>query len=151
MTQDTRRNILVLFVSVAVLFSFSSIAHPRWRQGITTMFTSWYGPGYHGRKTASTLVFNQYNRHMAAHRTLPFGSKLWVRNKKNGRATWVIVVDRGPYITGRSLDVSAAAAAVLGFRRRGLADLQVTYLGRAANYKAFFRGRGDVAMLEQNK
>ncbi len=72
---------------------------------------SWYGPGFHGRKTASGQRFNQ-NAQTAAHKTLPFGTKLRVTFR--GKSTVVTVNDRGPYIRGRSLDLSKAAASRIG-------------------------------------
>jgi len=131
---NTNRPILL---GAIVLFSFSGIAQTQPYRSV--MKTSWYGPGYHGNKTASGLVFNQYDPHMAAHRTLPFGTKLWLRNPTTGRSTWVVVVDRGPFIRGRALDVSARAASILGFRRKGVQELQVSSLGRMPDYRRFFR------------
>src|SRR5262245_15148323 len=66
---------------------------------------SWYGAGFHGRRTASGEVFDQ-GRMTAAHKTLPFGTKLRVTNLRNGRSVLVTVTDRGPYVRNRQLDVS---------------------------------------------
>jgi rare lipoprotein A len=73
---------------------------------------SWYGPGFHGRRAASGERFDQ-NEMTAAHKTLPFGTILLVTNVKNKRSCLVRINDRGPYIPGRMLDLSAAAARVL--------------------------------------
>ncbi len=70
---------------------------------------SWYGPGFHGKKTASGTIFNQ-NRLTAAHRRLPLGTKARVTNLSNGKAVEVIINDRGPYRGGRIIDLSYAAA-----------------------------------------
>lgn len=70
---------------------------------------SWYGPGFHGRKTASGELFNQ-NRLTAAHRRLPLGTRARVTNLGNGRAIEVTINDRGPYVGGRIIDLSRAAA-----------------------------------------
>jgi rare lipoprotein A len=70
---------------------------------------SWYGPGFHGRKTASGERFNQ-NELTAAHRKLPLGAKATVTNLRNGKTVEVEINDRGPYARGRILDVSKAAA-----------------------------------------
>lgn len=72
---------------------------------------SWYGPGFHGRKTASGEIFNK-NSYTAAHRTYPFGTKLRLTYK--GKSVIVRVNDRGPFIKGRQLDMSQAAARKLG-------------------------------------
>lgn len=69
---------------------------------------SWYGKAFHGRLTASGIRYNMYSM-VAAHKTLPFGTKVKLRNPKNGKTVVVTVVDRGPYIRGRSIDLSKAA------------------------------------------
>ncbi|MCP1198946.1 septal ring lytic transglycosylase RlpA family protein [Notoacmeibacter sp. MSK16QG-6] len=79
---------------------------------------SWYGPGFHGKKTASGERFNQ-NAMTAAHKTLPLGTKVRVTNKRNGRSIVVRINDRGPYAHGRVLDLSKGAASKLGFIRSG--------------------------------
>lgn len=70
---------------------------------------SWYGHPYHGRRTASGEVYDMH-RMTAAHRTLPFGTWIEVENLNNGRAVQVRVNDRGPFVDGRIVDVSRAAA-----------------------------------------
>jgi rare lipoprotein A len=70
---------------------------------------SWYGPGFHGRKTAIGERFNQ-NELTAAHRKLPLGTKATVTSLRNGKAIEVKINDRGPYARGRILDLSKAAA-----------------------------------------
>lgn len=72
---------------------------------------SWYGPGFHGRKTANGERFNQ-NALTAAHKTLKFGSKVRVTYK--GRSVVVRINDAGPYVGGRVIDLSKAAAASIG-------------------------------------
>jgi len=85
---------------------------------------SWYGPGFHGRRTANGEVFNT-NALTAAHPTLPFGSELEVTNTKSGKTVRVRVNDRGPFIHGRILDLSYAAAASIDIVRTGTANVQV--------------------------
>lgn len=70
---------------------------------------SWYGPGFHGKKTASGERFNQH-RLTAAHPRLPLGTRARVTNLNNGRAVEVTINDRGPYYGGRIIDLSRAAA-----------------------------------------
>ena len=74
---------------------------------------SWYGPGFHGHKTASGQKFNQ-NALTAAHRSIKFGNKVKVTNKTNGRSVIVTVNDRGPFVKGRMIDLSRAAARSIG-------------------------------------
>nr|WP_144054406.1 septal ring lytic transglycosylase RlpA family protein [Pleurocapsa sp. PCC 7319] len=90
---------------------------------------SWYGPGFHGRLTASGEVYNQ-NALTAAHPSLGFGTRVKVRNLNNGRSVVLRINDRGPYAQGRVIDVSAAAAQSLGMISSGVAPVEVTILGR---------------------
>jgi len=76
-------------------------------------YASWYGPKFHGRKTASGSRFNMHD-YVAAHRTLPLGTVLLVKNLKNGKTVKVKVLDRGPFVRGRHLDLSYSAAKKLG-------------------------------------
>ena len=77
--------------------------------GIQTGKASWYGPGFHGKKTASGERFNQQAL-TAAHRSLPLGTRARVTNLKNGKVVLVKINDRGPYHGGRVIDLSRAAA-----------------------------------------
>lgn len=74
---------------------------------------SWYGRPYHGRRTASGEVYDMAQM-TAAHRTLPFGTWVVVENRLNGRTAEVRITDRGPFVADRILDLSWAAARVLG-------------------------------------
>ena len=76
-------------------------------------FASWYGAQHQGRRTASGEVFDM-NQLTAAHRTLPFGTRLLVTNRDTSQSTEVRVNDRGPFVDGRILDVSYGAARQLG-------------------------------------
>lgn len=101
------------FTSIAValsMFAAPIVAMPSIAEAKTTL-ASWYGPGFHGRKTASGQRFNQ-NAMTAAHKTLPFGTKVRVTHK--GRSVVVTINDRGPFIKGRGIDLSKAAARKLG-------------------------------------
>ncbi len=88
---------------------------------------SWYGPGFHGRRSASGERYNQ-NAMTAAHRSLPFGTSVQVTNLNNGRSVVVRINDRGPYIRGRVIDLSAAAARMLGLMRSGTAPVNIQVL-----------------------
>jgi rare lipoprotein A (peptidoglycan hydrolase) len=85
---------------------------------------SWYGPGFHGRPTASGERFDQ-NRLTAAHRSLPLGSRVTVTRLDTGRSIEVEINDRGPYVRGRVLDLSRAAAARLGMVDAGVARVRI--------------------------
>ena len=90
---------------------------------------SWYGPKFHGRRTANGEVFNS-NDLTAAHPSLPFGTKVKVTNILNGRSVIVRINDRGPFIKGRIIDVSAGAARMLNMINSGVATVQLEVLGR---------------------
>lgn len=91
-----------------------------------TAVSSWYGPGFNGRGSASGQVFNE-DDYTAASRTLPFGTVLALT--RGDRRVIVYVNDRGPYIAGRDLDLSKAAASALGFG--GVATIQVEIVAPA--------------------
>ena len=98
---------------------------------------SWYGPGFHGRKTASGERFDTTEL-TAAHLSLPFGTKLLVRNERNGKEVVVRVNDRGPYIKTRIIDLSQAAARALGIDGIGRVVIQ-RLEGSAAERKRYRR------------
>jgi len=88
---------------------------------------SWYGPGFHGRRTANGEIFNTHELTMA-HRSLEFGSHVRVTNLENGRSVVVRVNDRGPYVRGRVADLSHAAARELGFVDDGVVKARIELL-----------------------
>ena len=89
---------------------------------------SWYGPGFHGKKTANGEIFNQ-NIVSAAHRTLPLPSIVKVTNLDNGKVlSFVRVNDRGPFARNRIIDLSKEAAKQLGFVNKGVAKVRVEIL-----------------------
>ena len=90
----------------------------------STMLTSWYGPYFHGRTTANGETYNMYGN-TAAHKTLPFGTKLRVCYEG---CVDVRINDRGPYIGARELDLSYGAASAIGLVDPGVANVEVTYL-----------------------
>lgn len=92
-----------------------------------TGVASWYGPGFHGRKTANGEIYNQ-NAMTAAHKTLPLNSKVKVTNLQNNKSVVLRVNDRGPYHGPRIIDLSKAAAEYLGVLHKGTAKVRVTAL-----------------------
>lgn len=99
----------------------------------STGIGSWYGPQFHGKKTANGEIFDQ-NSISAAHPTLPMPTIARVTNLENGRSLIVRVNDRGPFARGREIDLSRRAAELLGYRIQGTAKVRVQYLGRAPLY-----------------
>ena len=88
------------------------------------VLASWYGQELHGRRTASGERFDM-NALTAAHRQLPFGTRLRVRSLDTGREVVVRINDRGPFMREREIDLSAAAARALGIQRLGVARVQL--------------------------
>ncbi|NKB87871.1 MAG: septal ring lytic transglycosylase RlpA family protein [Acidobacteria bacterium] len=116
--------ILLLLALVAGCASSPAIRPGR---SATSMVASWYGPKYHGRQTASGEVFDM-NGLTAAHKTLPFGTKLRVTYPSTSRTVVVVVNDRGPFIRGRELDLSYGAAKELGMVEQGVARVKIERL-----------------------
>lgn len=88
---------------------------------------SWYGPGFHGRLTANGERYNQYAM-TAAHKTLPFGTRIRVTNPSNGKSVIVRINDRGPYIRGREIDLSKGSAQQIGLIGSGVANVRLEIL-----------------------
>ena len=85
---------------------------------------SWYGPGFHGKKTASGEKYDS-NDLTAAHRKLPLGSEATITNLENGKQVEVEINDRGPYAAGRKIDLSKAAAEKLDILDDGTAPVRI--------------------------
>jgi rare lipoprotein A len=90
---------------------------------------SWYGPGFQGQRTASGERF-QAQELTAAHRSLPLGSQVMVTNLATGKSVRVRINDRGPYVRGRSIDLSRAAARRVGLEKRGVGRVRITVASR---------------------
>jgi rare lipoprotein A len=89
---------------------------------------SWYGPGFHGKKTSNGETYDMHSM-TAAHKTLPMNTMLLVKNLENGRHTVVRVNDRGPFVRGRIVDLSYKAAEALGIAQKGITRVQAIALG----------------------
>lgn len=92
---------------------------------------SWYGGWHHGRRTASGTRFDM-EALTAAHRSLPLGTLVLVENLANGRSIELRITDRGPYVEGRIIDLSLAAARRLGLEQRGVGLVGLTVLSPPA-------------------
>jgi rare lipoprotein A len=90
---------------------------------------SWYGPGFQNKHTASGEVFDQ-NKLTAGSRTLPLGTVVEVTNLKNGKRVQVKVNDRGPWVRGRTIDLSQAAANKLGMVKTGVAPVKIKVIAK---------------------
>ncbi len=88
---------------------------------------SWYGADFHGRRAADGSRYNMYEL-TAAHRTLPFGTRLLVTSLRNGRTVKVTITDRGPFVEGRVIDLSFAAAQQIGMLNDGVVPVRLEIL-----------------------
>ena len=113
--------IVILSIGLALPFTSTQASETGWQHA------SWYGPGFHGRLAANGKPFNM-NHMTAAHKTLPFGTKLKVTCQTSGKSVVVTVTDRGPYVKGRSIDLSYGAAKVLGILDRGVGKVKYQVL-----------------------
>lgn len=88
---------------------------------------SWYGKDWHGRVTASGEIYDM-NSMTAAHKTLPLGAKVLVRDLTTGKTVKVRINNRGPYVKGRIIDLSRGAAEKLGILDKGITDVEIVIL-----------------------
>ena len=133
------RRPLTLLASLAAALFLAACAGPRaayapWppRPGdAETGLASWYGPGFHGRKTSNGEIYDMHQM-SAAHKTLPLGTWVEVIHLETGRSIQVRVNDRGPFVGGRVIDLSYGAARMLGMVNEGVAPVRVRTLAAAA-------------------
>lgn len=111
-------------ISAAIFFAISSVCV--WAQTQTGK-ASFYADKFEGRPTASGEKY-KHSRLTAAHKTLPFGTKVRVTNTGNNQAVEVVINDRGPYVDDRIIDLSKSAAEQLGFINQGLAEVKIEVL-----------------------
>ena len=116
----TSRTTTVMTLAVAALLAAGT--PPAFCETVGT--ASYYGKGFHGRRSADGERFNM-NAMTAAHRSLPFGTRLQVTNLRNGKSVMVEVNDRGPHVRGRIVDLSKRAADVIGIGIDGVAPVKI--------------------------
>ena len=114
--------LLPVFVLVACGFHTSSKTSAAYKQ---VGMASYYGHKFHGRRTASGERYNEKNL-TAAHRSLPFGTRVRVTNVENGKNVTVRINDRGPFVKHRIIDLSFAAAKRIGMISKGVVKVEVT-------------------------
>jgi rare lipoprotein A (peptidoglycan hydrolase) len=143
-----RLAIAILFVVATAMFGCSAQHAPQYQYsspatyrsyssvppGSRVEVASWYGPGFAGHSTSTGETFNP-NELTAASKTLPIGSRVRVINPDNGRSVVVRINDRGPFVRGRSLDLSHRAAREIGLTAKGVGRVQVSAAG-ATSYDA---------------
>lgn len=96
---------------------------------VQTGKASWYGQKFHGRPTASGEIFDMHKK-SAAHRTLPLGTHVSIQNLSNNKITIVKINDRGPFVKGRHIDLSYAAAKEIDLIDPGVIDVKIVALGK---------------------
>ena len=124
------RNACIYSLIVITAVSGPSVAFAKESKSGAKSFSgaaSWYGGQFHGRKTANGERFNM-NGLTAAHRSLPFGTKVRVTNRKNGKSVVVRINDRGPYAGNRIIDLSRGAAQAVNMIGTGVASVKLQVL-----------------------
>ncbi len=111
---------------------------------------SYYADKFEGRKTASGEIYKQ-SKLTAAHRSLPFGTRLKVTNIKNGKSVIVRVNDRGPFVKGRIIDLSKRAASEINLIKMGVAEVKVEQVRDKANIDFKRQENGNAVKLEESK
>src|SRR5438552_1255693 len=128
MRGGTRRWVALWLVGAAGCALVRAPAPPPITDGVQVGVASWYGPGFHGNRTANGEIYDQYEL-TAAHPSLPLGTRVMVTNLENGRAVQVRVNDRGPFVDGRAIDLSYAAARTIGMVGPGTVRVRIEVLG----------------------
>lgn len=115
-----------IFIFCALLFG--SCHHKTIASGVNvneTGMASYYSESYNGKKTANGEIYNS-SKYTAAHKTLPFGTKVKVTNLNNHKSVKVIINDRGPFISGRIIDLTLAAAKKIEMVKAGVVKVKIT-------------------------
>ncbi len=127
------KKILLICLALCILSGCSLLrregAAPPEIKKVEVGWASWYGKDFHGRKTASGAVYDMYQL-TAAHKTLPLGTTVMVTHLSNGRSVMVAINDRGPFVQGRIIDLSYAAAQSLGMAEEGVAKVRVEVMDK---------------------
>src|SRR2546426_10417523 len=131
MRGGTRRWVALWLVGAAGCALVRAPAPPPITDGVQVGVASWYGPGFHGNRTANGEIYNQYEL-TAAHPTLPLGTRVMVTNRNTRQSVEVRINDRGPFVGGRVIDLSYAAARSIGISQPGTAPVRIEVLSAAA-------------------
>src|SRR5437879_1875326 len=131
MRGGTRGWVALWLVGAAGCAAVRAPAPPPITNGVQVGVASWYGPGFHGNRTANGEIYDQYEL-TAAHPSLPLGTRAMVTNLENGRAVEVRINDRGPFVDGRAIDLSYAAARTIGLVGPGTGRVRIEVLGEVS-------------------
>jgi len=121
-----KNSLFFIFTSMLILSSCVTTRPPVSRNTHKGM-ASWYGPDFHGKSTSSKEIFNMHEM-TAAHKTLPFNTYVMVTNLNNGKSVIVRINDRGPFVKGRIIDLSYAAAKVIDMIGQGIVPVRIEIL-----------------------
>jgi rare lipoprotein A len=128
------KRIVVIFIALSITWGCAvhrrEAIPPRIKR-VEVGWASWYGKDFHGRRTASGAVYDMYQL-TAAHQTLPLGTAVMVTHLNSGKSVMVTVNDRGPFVKGRIIDLSYAAAQALGMVEEGVARVRVEVFDKKA-------------------
>jgi rare lipoprotein A len=126
----------ILFLLGSFLFFASCSGMNYFPTGNTQRgMASWYGEDFHGKQTSNKEIYDMYSM-TAAHKTLPFGTHVKVTNLTNGKSVVVRINDRGPFVKGRIIDLSFAAAQKLGMSETGISPVVIKVLKRFSPKKS---------------
>src|SRR5438445_483006 len=131
MRGGTRGWVALWLVGAAGCAAVRAPAPPPITNGVQVGVASWYGPGFHGNRTANGEIYDQFEL-TAAHPSLPLGTRAMVTNLANGRAVEVRINDRGPFVDGRAIDLSYAAARTIGLVGPGTGRVRIEVLGKVS-------------------
>lgn len=127
----------IIWCTLLILSSFflASCASTQYRNYPEPHYgiASWYGSDFHGKPTSSGKPFNMYEL-TCAHRQYPFGTRLKITNLANNKEVICLVNDRGPFVKGRDIDLSYAAAKKIGLVGIGVGRVKIEYAGRDTSY-----------------
>jgi len=130
------KKLRLLSILCSIILLTSCAGKSYFRSGnVQKGLASWYGPDFHGKLTSSREIYNMHAL-TAAHKTLPFGAYVRVTNLNNGKSVVVRINDRGPFIKGRVIDLSYAAAKKLGMDITGVAPVKIKVLKKYSPKKS---------------
>lgn len=130
------KKLRLLSVLCSIILLTSCAGKSYFRSGnVQKGLASWYGPDFHGKLTSNKEIYNM-NALTAAHKTLPFGAYVKVTNLNNGKSVIVRINDRGPFVKGRIIDLSYAAAKKLGMDITGVAPVKIKVLKKYSPKKS---------------
>jgi len=130
-----------LFTVFLIFFLVSCATHDKY-SGPGYVVASWYGPEFHGKPTSSGEIFDMH-AFTCAHREYPFGTILKITNGATDKTVRCVVNDRGPFVSGRDIDLSYAAANEIGLVGKGTSTVRIDYMGRDDSYIKKVRSLSD--------